>query len=136
RARQLARMLPAEEAPAGWNENELVRAAAHRGARQAFHQQLAVVARAMLDRDQQMMLVPEAVFEALVADQLDHFGAYAAPARGAVPDDVGGEKIDRQRRCWILDEGPANFVGSGGSNELTHDHLPYSIICMSIPPIS
>jgi hypothetical protein len=48
----------------------------------------------MLDGDKQVLIMPEAVFEPFVTDQLDRFGVNAAPGPDPVFDNLGRKKID------------------------------------------
>jgi len=72
-------------------------------ARQPFHEGLAVIPHALLDRDEKMALLFETILEMLVADDLHGLRLHPTPMCGSVPDDCGRRKLDsRQLRTTRL----------------------------------
>src|SRR6478672_27546 len=93
---QQSRALRAGEHSPRWNEHQLVGAIPHARDRQPFDEGLGVIANALLDSDEQVVLLFETIFEGLMVDDLHGLGAHATPACGPVSDSVGRKEINRR----------------------------------------
>src|SRR5262249_14472511 len=95
RTRQQSRTLLARESSPRRHEDQLMGIVANGRCRQALHESLAVVSYALLDRNEEVALLLEAVLEMLEADDLYGLDVDAAPVRSLVSDDFRRRKVDR-----------------------------------------
>jgi len=119
---QKSRALRAEEHSPRWNEHQPVGAIPHGRDRQPFDEGLGVMANALLDSDEQVILLFETIFEGLMVHNLHGLGLHATPACGPVSDNVGRKEINRRHSavdqvgCGHPVRGNAfNWIAAGGA---------------------
>ena len=88
-------LLPPLELVAGRDQDQFAAEIPHR--RQTIYQRLAVVARSALAHDQQMVRGVEFILELIAPDDLDHFGADAAPGGDPTAHNIGRRDLNRSR---------------------------------------
>jgi hypothetical protein len=84
------------ELVAGRDQGQFAAEIPRRRCRQTINQRLAVVARSALAHDQQMVRA-WFILELIASDDLDHFGADAAPGGDPTAHNIGRRDLNRSR---------------------------------------